>query len=346
MAIGHRYGLHRVLEPPGALPQPAWRLDNDPTKRFASELVLDVERLNVDAASFRQILGEVGADEAAVAARIAAIVAERGKLHNPVTGSGGMLIGRVREIGPAHPATGQLAPGDRVATLVSLTLTPLHLRRIRRVHLASGQVEAEGTAILFASGVWARLPDDVPERVALAVLDVCGAPALTARLVQPGDTVLVLGAGGKSGLLCLAEARRRTGPAGRVLAVEVGEAGRRRIERLGVADAVLALDATQATEVLAAVEEATAGRLCDVVISCVSVPNAEMAAILACRDGGAVLFFSMATSFSQAALGAEGVGKDVRLFMGNGYAKGHAELALDWVRRDPALRALFAELTA
>ena len=29
-------------------------------------------------------------------------------MQNPVTGSGGMLIGRVQEIGPQHPARGTL----------------------------------------------------------------------------------------------------------------------------------------------------------------------------------------------------------------------------------------------
>ena len=65
--------------------------------------------------------------------------------------------------------------------------------------------------------------------------------------------------------------------------------------------------------------------------------------MLSARAGGEVLFFSMATSFTAAALGAEGVGKDVRLTIGNGYAQGHADLALDLVRGSPALRRLFSE---
>ena len=68
-----------------------------------------------------------------------------------------------------------------------------------------------------------------------------------------------------------------------------------------------------------------------------------MASILCVRDGGTVLFFSMATSFTAAALGAEGVGKDALLVVGNGYVPGHADLALDLLRRHPALRAHFEE---
>ena len=66
-----------------------------------------------------------------------------------------------------------------------------------------------------------------------------------------------------------------------------------------------------------------------------------MTALLAVKDGGTVIFFSMATSFTGAALGAEGVGKDATLLIGNGYVPGHADLTLALLRRHPRLRALF-----
>ncbi len=84
-----------------------------------------------------------------------------------------------------------------------------------------------------------------------------------------------------------------------------------------------------------------AGGPFDLVVNCASVAGTEMASILAVKDGGTVIFFSMATSFTAAALGAEGVGKDATLLVGNGYVPGHAELTLDLLRRNAALRALF-----
>jgi L-erythro-3,5-diaminohexanoate dehydrogenase len=92
-----------------------------------------------------------------------------------------------------------------------------------------------------------------------------------------------------------------------------------------------------------AVLEATGGVEADVTISCVNVADAEMAAILVTRDRGVVYFFAMSTSFTRAALGAEGVGKDVDLFIGNGFARGHAEHTLALVRGNPAIRALFEQ---
>ena len=66
-----------------------------------------------------------------------------------------------------------------------------------------------------------------------------------------------------------------------------------------------------------------------------------LAAIAAARDRGKVYFFAMSTSFTAAALGAEGIGADVDLFIGNGYAHGHADHTLGLVRGEPVLRALF-----
>jgi L-erythro-3,5-diaminohexanoate dehydrogenase len=326
--VGDPYGLRRVVRPQGVLPQQAEVID--PRLPLGpDELSIDVEHLNIDAASFRQLSQECGGDAARVATRVREIVAARGKMHNPVTGSGGMLIGRVAEVGPDHPARGELKRGDRIATLVSLTLTPLVLDEIRAVHAHAERLDVRGRAVLFATGPWAPLP----EALALAVLDVCGAPAWVARLARPGQRVLVLGAG-KSGSLACAQARKN---GAHVTALDYRRDAPQRLVSEGLADAWLAADATKPLEVYAQ----TRGQF-DLVVNCASVPGTEMASILSAREGGEVLFFSMATSFTAAALGAEGVGKDVRLTLGNGYARGHAGLALDLVRDTPALQKIFA----
>lgn len=334
-----RYGLSRVIGQRGVLPQRAQRLEPSLPCRD-SELLIDVESLNIDAASFKQIKEEVGGEPSRIAARVQEIVRERGKLQNPVTGSGGMLIGRVREVGRNHPAHGTLRPGERVATLVSLTLTPLYIEEVVAVHPAIDRVDVRGHALLFPTGLWARLPEDLPDKLVLAVLDVCGAPALVARHVRPGMTVAVLGAG-KSGALCLAQARRSLRGEGRLLALDISAPALEALHSLGLCDATLKVDATQAVDVMEAVADVTGGALCDLVINCASVGNTEMATLLSVREGGTAIFFSMATSFTAAALGAEGVGKDVTMLIGSGYVPGHADFALELVRSEPALRRLF-----
>lgn len=343
MPHGDPYGTHRVLEPKGVLPQPAWRLDTSKTL-WDNEILVDVETLNVDSASFHQISESSGGDPERIAAAITAIVADRGKLHNPVTGSGGMLIGRVAAIGADLASRVDLKVGDLIATLVSLSLTPLHLEAITAVRPQQDQVDVKGHAILFETGLWAKLPTDLPRHLALAVLDVAGAPAQTAKLVKPGDVVLILGGGGKSGLLCSYEAKKRAGVTGKVIALDYSEESLQRARDLGAADHVIKADARDPIGVKRIVEELTGGRRADITLSNVNVPGAEMSAILATEPTGTVYFFSMSTSFTAAALGAEGVGSDVTMLIGNGYTRGHAEIALQVLRESPKLRAMFEEL--
>jgi L-erythro-3,5-diaminohexanoate dehydrogenase len=335
------FGSHRVLEPPGALPQNAWKLDAA-TGAFASEIRCDVEVLNLDSASFRQIAEACDFDAARIADHVAATVRERGKQHNPVTGSGGMFVGRVAEIGADLQDRSDVRVGDRIASLVSLTLTPLAIERIDRVDVATGRLWLRGSAILFASGIYARLPEDIPTDVALAVLDVAGAPAQVRRLAQPGQTVLVIGADGKSGLFACAQARERVGAGGRVIGIVPSRStpAARMIESERYVDALLETDARDALAVANLVRDVAPG-LADLTVNCVNVPGTEMASILATRDGGTIYFFSMSTSFTAAALGAEGVGKDVTMVIGNGYASGHAEIALQTLRDHPPLRDYF-----
>ncbi len=305
-------------------------------------MLLDVETLNVDAASFRQ-MEEAEKVAGSVAAQVMQTVRERGKQHNRVTGSGGMLLGRVVELAPGRPVGEAIAVGDRVASLVSLSLTPLRIDEVRAVRPASAQLDVKGEAVLFASSPFAKMPADFEDRVALAALDVAGAAPQVARLVADRETVVILGGGGKSGVLCACEARRTGGPSAKVIAVESHAPYAKELDALGVCDAVIACDARDPVATRAAVLAATNGREADLVLSCVNVDGAELSAILCTRDRGIVYFFAMSTSFTRAALGAEGVGKDVDLMIGNGYARGHAEHTLDLLRTNDALRALFVK---
>jgi L-erythro-3,5-diaminohexanoate dehydrogenase len=341
MSLDTRLGLHRVIDPParqagGVLPQAAWRLDPDP-ELAPDEVRIKVERLNLDAASYRQLHQAHGGDGDAIRAAVAGIIAERGKMHNPVTGSGGMLTGVVEEAGPDSPLG--LKPGDRVATLVSLTLTPLRVSDgLKRWDGLSEQVPCDGHAILFARSIAAVLPDDLPVPLALAVLDVCGAPALTSRVVQQGSTAVIIGAAGKSGSLSAAAARRAG--ASKVIGVVPTETEAALLqESEGLVDEIVIADARDPVNLAAKVEHG--GGPADVTVVCVDVPGCEGGAILSTRQGGTVIFFSMATSFSAAALGAEGMAADVTMLIGNGYAPGHAELALGLIRTTPAVRGLF-----
>jgi L-erythro-3,5-diaminohexanoate dehydrogenase len=368
-------GLHRVIEPPGVLPQAAWRLDASPAIA-PDEVRIRVDRLNLDAASYRQLREAYSADPDKIRRAVLDIITTRGKMQNPVTGSGGMLTGTVDEVGPASPLG--LKPGQRVATLVSLTLTPLQITDgLRKWDGQSEQVPCEGHAILFARSIAAVLPDDLSTELSLAVMDVCGAPALTSRVVKrgavaaegtvvtEGPVVLVVGAAGKSGSLSAAAARQAgaskvigvvpteeeaallrnpattqdEGADGMPTDVRPHPAADRRAPESPLVDAIVIADARDPVGLAEKVE--AAGGPADVTVVCVDVAGCEGGAILSTKQGGTVIFFSMATSSSAAALGAEGLAADVTMLVGNGYVPGHADFALDLIRTTPSVRQLF-----
>lgn len=340
---GNKYGTHRVIEPKGVLTQAAYKIDNDMTKRYSNEIICDVISLNIDSASFTQIEEACNHDVEKIGQMIMNIVAERGKQQNPVTGSGGMFIGKVAYIGEDLEGKIDLKVGDKIASLVSLSLTPLKINKIKAIHPEIDRVDIEGQAVLFESGIYAKLPDDMSEALALAALDVAGAPAQARRLPKKGDSVLILGANGKSGVLCGYEALKAVGPTGNVVGVVRNPAQVAGLMDLGVYSKVIVASATEPVAVLEKALEANNGKEYDVSICCVNVENCEMSAILPVREQGTVYFFSMATSFTKAALGAEGVGKDINMMIGNGYAKDHAEITLNVLRESAKIRKLFDE---
>jgi L-erythro-3,5-diaminohexanoate dehydrogenase len=344
------WGVHRVLDPVGSLPQAARVLDARP-QTWPDEVRIDIETLNLDAASYRQLHDKHDGDGAAIRAEVLEIVAERGKMQNPVTGSGGMLIGTVAEVGPK--STLGLAVGDRVATLVSLSLTPLVITDgLAQWDGLGERVPAHGHALLFGRSIAAKLPDDLAPELALMVMDVCGAPALVARTVRayaarlPFDaatgsagapSVVVLGGAGKSGSLSLAAAA--DAGATRRVAVVRDEAEAALLEGTGLATHVVIADARNPVALSEAV--ARVGGPADLTVVCVDVPGCEQPAILATAEGGTVIFFSMATNFAAAALGAEGLAADVTMLVGNGYVPGHAAYALELQRGNAEVRGLF-----
>ncbi len=333
-----KYGTHRVLSPVGVLPQAAYQLDNKMVP-YENEILIEVTTLNIDSASFTQIKEASNKNVEVMKEMILAIVEERGKMQNPVTGSGGMLLGRVKQIGSL--IKDDLKVGDEIASLVSLSLTPLKIHKILNIHIDKDQVDIIGEAILFESGTYAKIPSDLPSLLVLSALDVAGAPAQVNKLVKTGNSVLILGAAGKSGLLTAYQARKSAGPTGNIIGIVSNMNKFEDMQKLNVYNHIILGDARNPMEIYEKVLKANNGELVDVTINVVNVSNTEMTSILPTKDGGIVYFFSMATSFTKAALGAEGIASEALMIIGNGYTKGHAEFTLNLFRESKELYEIF-----
>ncbi|MBQ1929219.1 MAG: L-erythro-3,5-diaminohexanoate dehydrogenase, partial [Bacteroidales bacterium] len=142
------------------------------------------------------------------------------------------------------------------------------------------------------------------------------------------------------------EAKKRVGVTGKVIGLTNSQRSTQRIKDLGFCDVVESTAGMTPVQVNELVSKLTDGKMADVTINCVNVPDQEMTAVLCTKDDGIVYFFSMATSFTKAALGAEGIGSDVNMIIGNGYTKGHAEFTLQELRECETLRKIFTELYA
>lgn len=324
------YGFHRVISPEHVFPQQAERL-SVALPIDSTELLIDVEALHIDSNSYRQIGEACLYDAAAMTEHILAIIKTKGKMHNPVTGSGGMLVGTVKEIGKDNKAGHQI--GDKIATLVSLTLTPLHIESILNLDPTVPVIPVKGYAILFQSAPSVALPDDMPMTTALTSLDVCGAAKLAQLYCSGKENILVLGAG-KSGLLAAYSAY--DAGAGTITIVEKEVTRIEQLKALGMPFRFIQLD------VRAVDYDPALLHSFDLVLDCMNMPGCEMASILYARKDGTIIFFNTATTFTKAVLGAEGIGSQVQMIMGNGFYPGHAELTFKLLRQYSALHSIMA----
>ncbi|MBR0598227.1 sigma 54-interacting transcriptional regulator [Sinanaerobacter chloroacetimidivorans] len=335
-----KYGFYRTLEPQNSFLQNAWKLDNS-MEPYENELLIDVEILNINFVSFAQILEDTGGDKEKIAGRIIEIVNLRGKLHNPVTGTGGMLYGRVRKIGKSYRNDLGLKEGDEVISLVSLSTTPLKIEKIVSIDIGFAQVTIIGQAIVFQSSLIARKPEDLPLRVVISAWDEAGAPAETMRIVNPGDTVIILGAWGKMALLCAFAAREKMGNCGKITGVVSSEKGEAKLRASGVFDEILCCSVSNTLEFYNQYFEEN--RLFDVVINCSEEAYTEMVTLLLVRNKGIVYFASLRSDCKVASLTAESIGKDVTIIPYRGYVEGHTDRTLSLLRKYPALKELIEE---
>lgn len=327
------YGFHRVIEPQGVIPQAALRVDNTPEIIHPEEILIRVSLINLDSTGMSQ-LRSVNGD---IARQMIEIVARRGKMHNPITNSGGVLVGEVAAIGDGVGPEFELGSGDVIIPVVSTSALPLFLHEVGAIN--GDQAQVDGYAILFNGMGYSPLPADFSLPVALSAIDISSIVPQVYRSVKEGQVILVIGAG-KSGITAMAAARRAA-PGVHIIALDPDAERLAEVEALGYANRVIRQDARLPERVLRVVQQATDGRGCDVVLNCVNVADTEAASILAARRGGTVFFYSMATRFDKAALGTDATDNDVNMIICNGVARGQARMVFELFRNEPGLREYF-----
>jgi len=331
-------GTFRALEPAGALLHRAERIDVD-TAPNEHELAIDVDLLHVDATSFRDLARVCDDDPDRMAAEIAAVVAARGALRNPRTGSGGVARGRVTYVGASSTHGVGVEVGAVVVPLVSLIALPLLLDDVGPVDPRVPEVPVRGRAVVTGRMPVLVVPEDLVD-AALTAADVYPGASYARDRARPGDHVVILGAG-NAGLLGAIAAHEAVGPHGRVSVVDVDPRALDRITRAVPPALTVVADAREAVAVARALRDAGVPPA-DLTLACTTVPGCEGTALLVTAGTGTVLFFSTATSFAGASLGSDPIGTAARLELSNGVTADHGRHTLDLIRRHDVLRVAFS----
>lgn len=333
-----KYGVHRVLELKKILPQPAWKINNT-MDISQNEVLIEVKIISINSSSFRQICTEHENDIAKIKDTIFKIVELRGKLHNPVTNTGGILYGRVKKTGAKYENLSNIKEGDYVIPLVSLSMIPLKLHNIHSVDINSSQLQVEGEAILFSSFPLVKIYDDIKIEHLITLMDEAGSCFQSYNLANKNDRIIIMGANGKIGLLCAFAVREKIGKDGEITGIVYSNESKALLERYNIFDKIYVCDATEPIEAYKCLK-LNENKLFDLTINCINTFETETFSILLTRNGGTIYFSSLTINYNTACLTAEGMGKEINIVPYKGYLKGHADFTINIFNKYSELREL------
>ena len=328
------YGIKRVLEPQHVLPTSAWRLDNS-RNIYPDELRVSIERIHLEGTSFKQICTEANDDEKKIKQKIIDIVIRRGKLHNPVTDTGGLVMGVVEEIGKEYDNKKGLKVGDKVICNVSAASLPIYIENITKVDKVLSQVEAEGYAIVHNRIPMVKVPDDVPLELLMFALDQSGTLYRLHKLIETQRKFLIVGNSMLTNLLYGYVIRKKVGPEAEIVCL-FDKRTNQRVTGGGIDKMVeMIFNEVHFINILRPMEcmrQLDAESLFDFSVNCAEIPGAETINILATRPGGRVLFANLINNLNIALYITESMSKPLDVRGAEGYVDDYEEFDMEIVR--------------
>jgi len=332
--MANNYGISRVLEPKQVLPTSAWKLDNSRYLR-EGEMRIDVKRIHLEGTSFKEICLEAGDNDQRIKQKIMDIVIRRGKLHNPVTDTGGLLYGTVAEIADDYDNRKGFVSGEEVICNASLASIPLCINEIISIDRAFGQIEVDGYCIVNSDVPVIRRPDELPIKLLLYILNesgtiyrICSTAVGKRRFLIVGNNLLsnlLFGTAIKkvarenAEIVCLLDRKTDT--------VLRGES----IERLKqhVFTEIYYLDILKPLE---CIEKINGAERFDLSVNCADITGAETINILATKSGGTVIFANLINNYNIALYITESISRQLDIRCADGYLEAYDEFDFDIVR--------------
>lgn len=319
------YGIKRVIEPNHVLPTSAWRVDNT-REIYSNEMRISINKIHIESTSFRQICVETNNNAEKIKDRIMDIVAKRGKFHNPVTDTGGVVFGTIEEIGADYRNTRGLAVGDEVICNASLAAIPLYISHISNVNMTFTQADAEGYAILFDEFPIVKKPENIPINLMLYTFDESGTLYSAYKSAAGKKRCLVVGNSLLTNLLFGYAIRKAAGPEAEIVCLfdnntDIGIRGKALSDLMEKTfDAIHYVNILKPVECL---EKLDVG-LFDVSINCADIPGAETINILSTKPGGTVYFANLINNYNIALYITEAISRQIEIKCADGYEEEYA----------------------
>lgn len=323
------YGIKRVVEPKEVLPISAWKIDSA-RKIYSDELRVSIKIIHIESASFRQICVESSNDEERIKERIRDIIIKRGKLHNPITDTGGLVFGTIEEIGEDYANSQGLRVGDDVICNASLAAVPLHIQRITKIHFGLSQIQAEGYAIINESLSLIKRPDNIPVSLLLYTLDESGTLYAVHRSAKDMKRCLVVGNSLLSNLLFGQAIRKAAGPEAEILCLLdnntdlVAKSSQLRVLLEKTFSSVHYVNIVKPVECLNHLDIG----LFDLSVNCADMAGAETINILSTKKDGIIYFANMINNYNIALYITEIIKRHIDIRCGEGYEPDYVDFDL------------------
>ena len=328
------YGIKRVLEPQHVLPTSAWRLDNS-RNIYPDELRVSIKRIHLEGTGFKQICTEVNDNEKKIKQQIIDIVIRRGKLHNPVTDTGGLVMGVIEEIGSEYHNPQGLKVGDKIICNVSVASVPMYIEDITSLNKAFNQVEATGYAIVHDLIPLVKIPEELPLDLMMFTFDQSGTLYRLHQLIGDSKKFLVVGNSMLTNLLYGYVIRREAGPDAEIVCLFDKRTSMRMVGK-GIDELIeKVFNEVHFIIVLRPMEcmrQLNAESLFDFSINCAEIPGAETINILATKPEGTVLFANLINNLNIALYITESMSKPLCVRCAEGYLKEYDIFDMEIVR--------------
>ena len=329
-----RYELNRVIAPKEVFPASAWELDNSSELR-PGEIKVRLKKVHVESTSFKQICQESANDEDLIIERIKDIVIRRGKLHNPVTDTGGLFYGVVEEISDEYDNKKGLKVGEEVICNSSLAGVPLYINSITAIDENYPQFEADGYAICLPGVPLVRKPEGLPAELLMFVFNESGTIYKVGREVLGMKRFAVIGNNMLMNLLYGYTIRKAAGPDAEIYCLFD-----RNTEVMMKGEGVDALMKQVFSQVshhnlmkpVACLRNFREDPNMDMVVNCADIPGAETVSVMATRSGGTVVFANFINNYNIALYVTESISRDIRITCAEGYLEKYDEYDFELVR--------------